>query len=263
MRLKEQSKGATIAHLRIWALACVIVGVAGVCILLRGILGVDTHGNTLQDAEYMMALFTNERTRGYVVTALICMAVETCAVPLFCMMLVEGALNTGDFTRYMIRVFAVALVSEVPYDFATRGVWLDLSTLNPVFGMGIALVMLYFFLRYPGNHAGALVLRSILTVVAILWTMLPGVPSVEHGPCIVLVTAVLWTFRAKPLWRAVLCGVAGLACCIFSPYYVAAPLGAVVLYFYRGEKGADFKWGRLVAYPAILLLCGLVYGLLT
>ena len=41
MRLKEQSKGVSIANLRAWALVCVALGAAAVTIILRGLLKVD------------------------------------------------------------------------------------------------------------------------------------------------------------------------------------------------------------------------------
>ena len=160
----------------------------------------------------------------------------------------------------------MAVVSEVPYDYATTGQLLDLSNLNPAFGTTIALIMLYFFLRYSDSTAGHYLLRSVITAAAILWAMMF---NIYQGQCIVLIAAVLWTFWNKPLWRSIMGSVACLVCAIAFPIlsplslpyflYIVAPLSMILLYFYRGEKGSDFKWGRLIAYPAILLLAALVH----
>lgn len=254
MRLKERNSGITVAHIRTWALVCLAVGIAGVTIIQRGILGIHQD----MDQTTMTALFQQETSRHYLVVAMICMGVYTCAVPLFGLLLVEGSLHTKDFSAYLIRTLAVAVVSEVPFDYATRGVWLDISTLNPAFGLVAALVMLMFFRRYCDNSAGSIILRCIITAAVVLWTiMLP----MEEGPCIVLLTSVLWNFREKPVLRTILGCVAGVACSAFAFYYVATPIAMIVVHFYNGEKGSDFKWGRLVAYPAILVVAAAAYML--
>lgn len=253
MRLKEQSKGVSIANLRAWALVCVALGAAAVTIILRGLLKVDMLNPNM---EQVMGLFSEEQTRTYVIVTLICLAVETCAVPLFAVMLVEGSYRTLDISKYMIRAALVAVVSEIPYDYATMGKVLDLTNLNPAFGTAIALVMLFFFLRYSDRTVGHYVLRSVITLAMILWTV---IFNVTQGPCIVLITAVLWTFWNKPLWRSIMGAVACILCAVLiSPFYIAAPLAMILIYFYRGEKGMDFKWGRLIAYPAILVLVAAV-----
>lgn len=253
MRLKEQSKGVSIANLRAWALVCVALGAAAVTIILRGLLKVDMLNPNM---EQVMGLFSEEQTRTYVIVTLICLAVETCAVPLFAVMLVEGSYRTLDISKYMIRAALVAVVSEIPYDYATMGKVLDLTNLNPAFGTAIALVMLFFFLRYSDRTVGHYVLRSVITLAMILWTV---IFNVTQGPCIVLITAVLWTFWNKPLWRSIMGAVACILCAVLiSPFYIAAPLAMILIYFYRGEKGMDFKWGRLIAYPAIMVLVAAV-----
>ena len=253
MRLKEQSKGVSIANLRAWALVCVALGAAAVTIILRGLLKVDMLNPNM---EQVMGLFSEEQTRTYVIVTLICLAVETCAAPLFAVMLVEGSYRTLDISKYMIRAALVAVVSEIPYDYATMGKVLDLTNLNPAFGTAIALVMLFFFLRYSDRTVGHYVLRSVITLAMILWTV---IFNVTQGPCIVLITAVLWTFWNKPLWRSIMGAVACLLCAVLiSPFYIAAPLAMILIYFYRGEKGMDFKWGRLIAYPAIMVLVAAV-----
>ena len=247
MRLKERNSGITIAHLRVWALVCIAVGMVAYSVVLRGILGI--REGISQEA--ITAAFTQEQSRNLLVAVLICQGVYACAVPLFSLLLVEGSVYTRDFSKYLIRVLAVAVVAEVPFDLATRGVVLDLTTLNPAFGAVLALVMLMFFLRYRDNSAGSIILRVIITAAVILWSLMM---NVEEGPCIVLITSVLWNFREKPVARLVVGILAGIACCVFNMFYVATPLAMVLVYLYNGEKGADFKAGRLVAYPAILAL---------
>lgn len=248
MRLKQNNSGVTIAHIRTWALVCLTVGLAGYCVVLRGILGIreDT------SLETITALFSKEQSRNFLVAALICQGVYSCAVPLFALLLSEGALYTRDFSKYLIRVLLVALVAEIPFDLATQGKWLDTTTLNPAFGTAFALVMLMFFRRYSDASTGSVILRVFITVAVVLWTLLL---NVEEGPAIILFTSVIWNFRGKPIVRLIF-GVLVAAFCwwyfgLF--YYAASPLAMVLVHFYNGEKGTDFKLGRVVAYPAILV----------
>ena len=252
MRLKQNNSGVTVSHIRTWALVCLTVGLVGYCVVLRGILGV--REDTTMDT--MMKLFSQEQTRNFLVAVLICQGVYACAVPLFSLLLVEGSFYTRNFSEYLIRTLAVAVVAEVPFDLATKGVWLDLTTLNPAFGTFFALVMLMFFQRYRDNSAGSIILRCIVTLAVILWTRML---NVEEGACIVLITSVLWNFREKPITRLIVSILAGLLCWpLFGTfYYVATPLAMILIHFYNHEKGPDFKVGRLVAYPAILALLAL------
>ena len=50
--------------------------------------------------------------------ALICKIIETCAAPLFAFLLVEGFQRTSSFEKYLIRVGAVAVASEIPFNLA-------------------------------------------------------------------------------------------------------------------------------------------------
>lgn len=252
MRLKERDSGITIAHIRTWAFVCLAVGIAGVAVIQRGIMGI----GKVQSTAEMAALLEQDEFQHFAVISLICMGIYACAVPLFGLMLVEGSLHTRDFSKYLLRVAAVALLSEVPFDYATKGVWLDLP-LNPAFGLLAALVMLMFFRRYCDNSLGSIILRCIITVAVMAWTMF--LLPIEEGPCIVLIVSVLWNLREKPVLRTIFGCVAGVACVFFSIFYVATPLAMIVVHFYNGEKGADFKWGRLAIYPGILLLTIVLY----
>lgn len=247
MRLKEKNTGITVAHIRTWALVALTVGLVGYCVVLRGILGIneDTTGAAIK------SVFSGEQSKNLVVAVLIAQGVYACAVPLFALLLVEGSVHTREFSKYLIRTLAVAVVAEIPFDLATRGVWLDTATLNPAFGSLFALVMLMFFLRYRDNSVGSIILRVIITGAVLCWSV---IMHVEEGPCIVLITSVLWNFREKPALRLIFGMLAGLVCCYFNMFYIATPLAMLLVHFYNGEKGSDFGVGRLVAYPAILAL---------
>ena len=79
-----------------------------------------------------------------------------------------------------------------------------------------------------------------------------GMPAV--GTCSLLVIfAVLWAFRAKPMLCSIAGATASMVCCLFSMFFLAAPMGFLAVHFYNGEKGADNRRVNYLVYPVLLL----------
>ena len=81
--------------------------------------------------------------------------------------------------------------------------------------------------------------------------------TVQNGGGMVLVTAVLWAFRKKPLLRSLAGAGAVLLCSVGSMFYLAAPMAFLAVHFYNGEKGPDNRTVSYLAYPALLLAAAL------
>lgn len=221
-----------------------LVGAFG-SLIQQKILGVGSVANS-----QLLELIQLDSSAMHMATvALVFQMLEICAVPIFAFLLVEGCLHTSHFGKYFLRVFALALVCQPLYTMLTGG-------LNPVFSMVMCLIMLYFFRRFPEKRGAHRWLKIVAIIGTFLWSNILGIPN--GAPCIII-TAVLWGMREKTYFRPFASAMVTLCCSIFSPFYVAAALSFLILYFYNGERGSGKKLVNYLVYPAILLVSCLIH----
>ena len=249
LNTNRRPAGADRNTIRLWGLLCLVLGTVGYAVIQNGML------RNLSGQELLAAMQADSRIMGYATVAIVLNAINCCAAPLFAFLLVEGYTHTGSWLKYLLRMTGLAVVTEIPFNLAVGGSWLDMGTRNPVFALVLALVMLYFFGRYGKSGAGGFVVKVLVTVAGIVWTIMLGI---QDGAPLVLLTVVLWAFRGKPVLRMIFGCLAAFACSLFSPYYIASPIVFIVLHFYNGEKGESNPWVEYASYPVILLVLGLV-----
>jgi hypothetical protein len=246
--VRERNHGLNTTLLRIWGMVFLILASAGTALLQNRLLNM-TGGTSLMDAleaEGGMAIAS---------VALILEAVEGLAIPVFCFLLVEGAVHTANLNAYLLRVLGVAVLSELPYNFAMTGKLIDFSTRNPAFGIALGLILIWFYRRYEAKGLKNLLLKLVITACAFLWT---GILRIEHGMCCVIVIAALWLLRAKPSFRILGGSCALMLCCLLSPFYMIAPMGFMLVHFYNGEKGPSGRLVNYLVYPVALNVIGII-----
>lgn len=246
-RIREQKpSGLNSNGLRAWGMAFLALGVVGRTILQNRLLCLDQ----MSPMELVEAMQTSGTVMIMATTALVLQALETCAVPIFAFLLAEGGQRTSNLTKYILRVGILALATEIPYNLAVSGKFLDLGSRNPVFGCLLGLVMVWFYRRYDGKAFSQRAIRVLVTLAAMLWCVML---SVNYGPALLLVLAALWALREKPMLRSMGGAVAALVCSVFSLFYMASPMGFLAVHFYNGEKGPDNRTVSYLAYPVLLL----------
>jgi len=250
MERKPETTGISAGALHGWGMLFAALGVMGRGVLQNRLLGL---GETTPQA-LLEAMQASDSTMAIATVSLVCQALETCAIPFFALLLVEGFRHTSDFRKYLLRVLGAAVLSEIPYNLAMSGKLVDLSSRNPVFGVALALVMLYFYSRFSGKSGKDLAIKALITLAALLWPVMLGI---TFGSALVLTAAVMWIFREKPLQRNIGGACAVILCSLSSPFYLAAPMGVLGAHFYNGEKGEDNRLINYLAYPVLLLFVGL------
>lgn len=247
---KNQPKGMSRQTLRIWGLVFIAIGAAGQAFLQNKMLGVGS-----LSIEELTKLLESTDHFAMASVALVIQFVQACAIPVFTFLLVDGFQRTSNLKNYILRVLGVAALSELPFNLAMTGKWLDLNSRNPVFALVLGLVMLYIFNYYAGWSVKNVLIKALTIFLAVLWV---DMLRINDGMGIIILAAALWGLRSK---RALQifggCAVMFL-CSAFSPFYLLAPVVFLTVYFYNDEIGDDNKWINYLAYPAVLLAIGLL-----
>lgn len=235
------------------------IRICGMLFLLAGAFGAMLQASVLgagnlTNSQLLLALEQDSTLMGKVTLSLMLQALGSCALPIFARLLVEGGVHTSDFGKYFLRVLGLAVVCQLPYNLLMSGSFLAFSRLNPVFALVMCQIMLYFFRRYSEKKAANVLIKLTAVLGVFMWA---GILGIEHGQCCVLLVAEIWALREKPNLQTFL-GILLVFCCmIFSVFYLLAPVGFLVLHFYEGEQGDENRIVNYLAYPGILLCCGL------
>lgn len=237
--------------LRTWALLFLAAGVAG-----RGVIQTQLLGMAQANAQQLLAIMDSSETAMTLTSlSLALTALETCAVPILALFLVEGVQHTSDFKAYFLRVAGLALLTELPFNLAMSGKLFDLGSRNPVFGLVLSLALLAFYRYYSASKFQNTLIKLAVTVAAVLWCEML---KVDNGTPTVVIVAVMWAFRSKPLYRNFIGATAAIVCTVISPFYLLAPMGFLAVHFYDGEKSTTDRKVKYLAYPAMLLAAGVM-----
>lgn len=245
----EQPKGMTRAGLRKWGLLFLMLG-----LLSRSVIQVHYLNMVGMSNDQLLEVMNSGPQMVWIVTAaIVMMFLETLAVPIFALLLADGVAHTSNLPMYIAKILGVAVVSELPYNYALSGKLLDLSTRNPVFGMALAAILVYLFKTYGTKKFSGLLAKVVFVVAAIFWC---AALHVDHGIPIVILTLAFWASRNKPSIRNLVGGGGAMCCMIYSPFYALAAFSIMVVHFYNGEPGEENKWVKYLLYPVLLILFG-------
>lgn len=245
---QKRPTGLSRGALRMWGMVFLLAGIASRSILQYRMLGL----GVISGPELLALLDSNPDMMTVATTALVLQILETCALPIFTFLLVEGFLHTSDLPKYFLRVLAVAVASEIPFDLAVSGKLLDFSMQNPAFGMPLGLLLMLFFRTYPGASVKNVLIKVMISVAAVGWA---AMLRVEYGACIVLVVLTQFLLWGKPLARNMIGATVAVLCGRGSLLMMASPMGFLAVHCYNEEKNTEEN--RLVnylAYPVCLLV---------
>lgn len=170
------------------------------------------------------------------------------AFPIFCFLIVEGFFHTHDVRRYMGRLGVFALISEIPYDLAFRGVPLEYDHQNVFFTLLIGIGMMVLLERNREWPVKAVILLLAMWLAVLIRS--------DYNFRGILLIFVFYIFH-ESRWLAVTAGGFWnfLYQGVIQKYGV---LSVLPLALYNGERGRKMKYFFYIFYPLHLLL---LYGI--
>lgn len=177
--------------------------------------------------------------------------------PIFAFMLVEGFLHTSNLKKYTIRLFLLAMLSEIPYDLANSGKIVAFRGQNVIWTLVTGLITLYYIKNTEKYKMGKRITLTILTIFLgeIMVLLIQG--DCKLGG--ILLISALYIFRNRPkhLIIAVI-----IALSMISIGFMWIQLyGLIALLFIRYYDGTVGKGNRYlfyIFYPLHLLILGLI-----
>lgn len=178
------------------------------------------------------------------------------AFPIFCFLLTEGFIHTRDLKKYILRMAAFALISEIPFDLAITGRIFSPDAQNVFFTLFIGLVVLAGLEKYR-YHA---VLQGLVFVLGCLAAL---ALKTDYDVVGVLMITAFYLLRDNAWAQTLFCG--ALAAAESSGTYYAGALALVPIRLYNGQRGRRkfkylFYWFYPVHLLALYLIGKLIFG---
>lgn len=165
------------------------------------------------------------------------------AFPIYCFLLVEGAVHTSHKKQYLGRLFLFALLSEIPFDLLVSGRLFYSGAQNVFFTLLLGLLAVFALERWRASGYG--------TVLSLLLVLVAWFARTDYGGGGVVIILLLYLFRQQKLLRTVSFGVATVLLYGGLQNYAILSMGPVLCY--NGKRGPRVKYFFYVFYPAHLL----------
>ena len=166
------------------------------------------------------------------------------AFPIFCFLLVEGAVHTRSPRKYLLRLASFALISEIPFDLALHNQPFYWGTQNVFFTLLAGLLVIQAFQRSPGQEWRGMLALAVLGAAAELC-------GTDYGAIGVAVIAVMYLLRER-FWAASVLSLILLV--LLARIEIFSIPAFLILALYNGKRGRQPKYFFYVFYPVHLLI---------
>lgn len=275
----RRRKGLSNRGMKLFAGILFLVGMIGTSVVAGNLPQVST------DADF-----------GTLSMVMVCLAALLASLPMYSWLLVQGFEHTARPGVYFVRLLALAVACEVPWDLATWQYqrystatgslvnmlysstqprpWFNLYTQNPVWGLALCelvLMCLAWIRRHqaPTEEEGpkqyvwfsagtAWLLRFLLVFAAAMWTWLLNVGQLgQLFPMgLMMLVFVLIFYGLRGKENTRMMLAAGVG----ALEALAPAVGVLILHFHNDDEGFAHPWTRWLWYPAAVLMM-LVPGL--
>lgn len=169
------------------------------------------------------------------------------AFPIFCFLLVEGAVHTRNIGKYMIRLTLFALLSEIPFDLAFHNMPFFAGSQNVYLTLALGLLAVWILKGFRGQ-VWRLPLGLLPAFAA--WLL-----HTDYGAVGVLVIVLIYLLREHPWLRAVACV---LVLVTFNSLEWPTAFSFLLIALYNGERGRQPKYFFYGFYPVHLMVLWMI-----
>lgn len=169
------------------------------------------------------------------------------AFPIFCFLLVQGYKHTKNFNKYAIRLLLFALISEVPFDLALFGSYVDYSHQNVFFTLLFGLLAIRFIDKFTGSEIKD---RFIQMIGILVFAAIAQYSKTDYGAYGVLAISLLYIYDNDNVKRTV----AGFIAFLFEASSITVYIPIILFNFYNGKRGLKLKYFFYLFYPVHFLL---------
>lgn len=166
------------------------------------------------------------------------------AFPIYCFLLVEGFFHTSDLRKYETRLFAFALLSEVPFDLARTGSILEYEHQNVFFTLFLGLILIDCISRIRVEWQRMLVAIAIAVIAYMM--------AVDYGIGGIAIILLFYLFQSRKVLNSIAFGAVNIL--VYGGLQNYAILSLVPINLYNGKKGPSMKYFFYFFYPIHLLI---------
>ena len=175
------------------------------------------------------------------------------AFPIFIFLLVEGYFHTRNKWKYFGTLIVFGVISEVPFDMFSSGVFFEWDANNIMFTLALVLVMIWIIdvLRKKMEKLPKVVwFIATIPIVAVMCFISMNL-AVDYEFHAILIGYFLYIFHEKLVIAVPLCFVAMYK----EPW---ALLGFGLTLTYNGKRGRQNKVVNYMFYPVHMLILGII-----
>lgn len=164
--------------------------------------------------------------------------------PIFAFLLVEGFLHTHQLKKYICQLGLFALLSEIPFDLASKGVLFESSHQNIFFTLFTGLLCIAIFDSFDKK-------QDSKWIVLLLALFISELLKVDYSIIGILSIFIFYYFHDHVLLRTILNGSLFLM-------NLTAVFSFIPIQLYNGKRGRQNKTFFYLFYPSHLLLLFLI-----
>ena len=238
------TKSYNAAQLKYLALACMLIDHLAALVLMPH------WGIYLGIWKLDQALMMTGSMRAHAFLCLAMRYIGRLAFPIFCFFVVEAMQHTHSQERYLLRLAALAVVSEIPFDLAGFGRPFDTSYQSTILTLLLGAVTIYLLEKiaryYPKKAQGILSLSVVLVMMALSKFL-----HTDYDTFGILLITCLYALKGERHSQCTLGAMLSLS-------QATAALAFVPLYHYNGQRGHQWKYLFYIFYPIHLLILAML-----